>query len=165
MLRLNELRCAFDAHWKTRYWNTKKSSIIRKFVITCECTETDTLWNIKNIHHFKEYWKIKNVVIVYLLSSCNPSKTIDGVWIQAKKIIVSRQGPIKLMEKVGDNCLLQKLSILYNLYAKERDGKNDTNSFEKPNVFYAYRNLLEILFCSFFINASCQYISISGQSG
>ena len=35
------------------------------------------------------------------------------------------------MEKVGDNCLLQKLNILYNLYAKERWDKKSKNSFYK----------------------------------
>ena len=62
------------------------------------------------------------------------------------------------MEKVGDNCLLQKLNILYNLYAKGWN-KKTKNSRKMPNKFlHVSFNLLKVLFCRYHINTKCQYI-------
>ena len=122
--------------------------------------QTKTTWNLKRYLSFRRTLKNRQNGYTISFSCCNPCKTIDGVWIHAKKIIVSRQAPIKLMEKVGDNCLLQKLNILYNLYAKERKNKKGKKSFcKKPNVFlHVSFNLFKVLCCRSTINAKCQYI-------
>ena len=62
------------------------------------------------------------------------------------------------MEKVGDNCLLQKLNILYNLYAKERWDKKIVSTKNKSVFACFLHNLLKVLFCRYHINTKCQYI-------
>ena len=68
------------------------------------------------------------------------------------------------MEKVGDNCLLQKLNILYNLYAKERrDKKAKIISIKNKSVFACFLQSFEILILQVLHKYQMPIHSILGQ--